>query len=280
MEFNNFCPENFSASNFSLLNPNAEIFVPRSRQIDSLNCQNSSQLDDEQNDCPQNDNCSSQKVNKNLCEICGCFSLHPTNEFQQKNHQRICSEEINQKLEFSIQQSKNKVCGICFDVVYEKSQNNQKFGILSGCKHCFCLDCIENWRKTNLESSVTKTCPECRVYSQFIYPSSFWIDDIAEKDKILTEYKNYCAQKDCKHFKGGFGICPYREDCIFQHRLIDRRIDDDEEQNFASSIWQNVQRRMNLLNSLQRSAPRMTVIPFTFDLTDGDDFTFYFPNFD
>lgn len=46
-------------------------------------------------------------------------------------------------------QSKDVVCGICMDKVYEKpTEGERRFGILPNCCHAFCLSCIMTWRKT------------------------------------------------------------------------------------------------------------------------------------
>ena len=34
-----------------------------------------------------------------------------------------------------------------------------------------------------------RACPECRVTSDFVTPSKFWIEDEEEKKKLITGYK-------------------------------------------------------------------------------------------
>ena len=52
------------------------------------------------------------------------------------------------ELSFAIQRSKDKVCGICMDVVMDKKPSSEaRFGILSDCNHTFCLPCIRKWRQ-------------------------------------------------------------------------------------------------------------------------------------
>ncbi|KAK2737016.1 hypothetical protein FQN55_001348 [Onygenales sp. PD_40] len=60
------------------------------------------------------------------------------------------------------------------------------FGLLVNCDHVFCLDCIKSWRASSaadaqpagssldsrVPSKTTKTCPLCRVASDFVIPSS------------------------------------------------------------------------------------------------------------
>ncbi|PGG95259.1 hypothetical protein AJ79_10159 [Helicocarpus griseus UAMH5409] len=73
----------------------------------------------------------------------------------------------------------NLECGICME-------NPTIFGLLINCDHIFCLDCIRGWRSsvgntaedvvdsadTNVSRKATKTCPLCRVKSEYVVPSS------------------------------------------------------------------------------------------------------------
>lgn len=51
------------------------------------------------------------------------------------------------ELSFAIARSKDKTCGVCFEVVREKSGRAKRFGILPNCNHIFCLECIRKWRQ-------------------------------------------------------------------------------------------------------------------------------------
>jgi hypothetical protein len=51
------------------------------------------------------------------------------------------------ELSFAVARSKDKTCGVCFEVVMEKPPREQRFGILPNCNHCFCLTCIRKWRQ-------------------------------------------------------------------------------------------------------------------------------------
>ena len=42
--------------------------------------------------------------------------------------------------------SKLVECGICYERVLDK--RGERFGLLSGCNHAFCLSCVRNWRGT------------------------------------------------------------------------------------------------------------------------------------
>ena len=62
------------------------------------------------------------------------------------------------ELSFQIAQSRDKVCGICMDNVYDKKPVSEaRFGILSECNHVFCLACIRKWRSAkNFENKIVR----------------------------------------------------------------------------------------------------------------------------
>lgn len=59
----------------------------------------------------------------------------------------IQQHERDMELSFAIARSKEKSCGVCFEVIMEKTSGEQRFGILPNCNHCFCLSCIRKWRQ-------------------------------------------------------------------------------------------------------------------------------------
>ena len=81
---------------------------------------------------------------------------------------------------FAYAKSKEKTCGICMEVVVDKQPKGEaRFGIMPNCNHCFCLGCLRTWRQAkNFESKVIRSCPECRITSDFICPSRFWVSSI------------------------------------------------------------------------------------------------------
>ena len=51
------------------------------------------------------------------------------------------------ELSFAVARSKDLTCGICMEVVYQKTVSSERrFGLLSNCNHVFCLTCIRKWR--------------------------------------------------------------------------------------------------------------------------------------
>lgn len=47
----------------------------------------------------------------------------------------------------ALARSREQTCGICYEVVMEKPERENRFGILPNCNHCFCLSCIRKWRQ-------------------------------------------------------------------------------------------------------------------------------------
>lgn len=155
------------------------------------------------------------------CDLCGRPCLHPYNLDQQLQHREDCLREHEREMElsFAIQRSKDKVCGICMDTVVEKTPiTSSRFGILEKCNHIFCLDCIRKWRGTKqFETRTIRACPECRVSSDFVVPSKYWIEDQTDKDKLISDYKAALRAKPCKYFDEGKGDCPFAGSCFYKH---------------------------------------------------------------
>lgn len=142
-------------------------------------------------------------IHGDLCELCQRYCLHPTDVEQQKMHNLECiaQHEKDMELSFAIQKSKDKTCGVCFEVIMEKPGREQRFGILPNCIHCFCLECIRKWRQAEqFDNKIKRACPECRITSDFVCPSLFWVDTKDEKDKLINDYKGALQAKDCKYF--------------------------------------------------------------------------------
>ncbi|KAK5639428.1 hypothetical protein RI129_011920 [Pyrocoelia pectoralis] len=159
-----------------------------------------------------------------VCDVCNRKVLHPTDEEQRKRHRQECqppsgSGSISAQ---ASQSSGDKSCGICFETVVEKESFDRRFGILNRCNHVFCLSCIRKWRQArSFENRVVKSCPSCRVPSEFVCPSSYWVETKEEKDRLIKCYKQVLANKPCKYFKQGRGECPFGNKCFYLHALPD-----------------------------------------------------------
>ncbi|CAL7937194.1 unnamed protein product [Xylocopa violacea] len=159
-----------------------------------------------------------------ICELCNCAALHPHNEELRKKHTNACvkQHEVDMELSFAIQRSREKSCGVCFEVIMEKASGEQRFGILPNCNHCFCLSCIRKWRQAKqFDNKIIRACPECRIASDFVCPSMYWVDTKEEKEKLILDYKCALSTKDCKYFNKGRGKCPFGNKCFYLHALPD-----------------------------------------------------------
>ncbi|XP_014373409.2 E3 ubiquitin-protein ligase makorin-1 isoform X3 [Alligator sinensis] len=125
-------------------------------------------------ECRYGENCV--YIHGDVCDMCGLQVLHPVDAAQRSQHIKSCIEahEKDMELSFAVQRSKDMVCGICMEVVYEKANpSERRFGILSNCNHTYCLKCIRKWRSAKqFESKIIKSCPECRITSNFVIPTT------------------------------------------------------------------------------------------------------------
>lgn len=128
-----------------------------------------------------------------VCDMCGLQVLHPTDASQRSDHIKACIEahEKDMELSFAVQRSKDIICGICMEVIYEKTNAcERRFGIMSNCNHAYCLNCIRKWRSAKqFENKIVKSCPECRITSNFVIPSEYWVEEKEEKQKLIKKYK-------------------------------------------------------------------------------------------
>ncbi|GFX77017.1 probable E3 ubiquitin-protein ligase makorin-1 [Trichonephila clavipes] len=244
-------------------------------------------------ECPFENHCP--YVHGDVCELCMKACLNPFDDDQRKMHIENCEKELEEDMElsFAIQRSLDKSCGICMDVILEKEPiSERRFGILEKCNHVFCLSCIRKWRKVKtfegnshidsvLDPVVTRACPECRIASDFITPSQYWVDTDEEKKKLIEDYKVALSKKHCKYFKQGKGSCPFGGACFYLHAKPDgtkvelpppvrrRRQNQDGELDFMGRIflWDYLELRDNdILMQLELD-------DFMYALSDSDDDT-------
>ncbi|XP_006902795.1 PREDICTED: probable E3 ubiquitin-protein ligase makorin-2 [Elephantulus edwardii] len=167
-----------------------------------------------------------------LCEICRLQVLHPFDSEQRKAHEKVCMSTFEHEMEkaFALQASQDKVCSICMEVILEKaSASERRFGILSSCNHTYCLSCIRQWRcAKQFEKLIIKSCPECRVISEFVIPSVYWVEDQNKKNELIEAFKQGMGKKACKYFEQGKGICPFGYKCLYRHAYPDGRLAEPE----------------------------------------------------
>ncbi|KAM6986355.1 putative E3 ubiquitin-protein ligase makorin-1 [Aplochiton taeniatus] len=169
-----------------------------------------------------------------VCDMCSLQVLHPTDNAQRSDHTKACIEahEKDMEISFAIQRSKDMMCGVCMEVVFEKANpSERRFGILSNCNHCYCLKCIRKWRSAKqFESKIIKSCPECRITSNFVIPSEYWVEDKEDKQKLIQKYKDGMGSKACRYFDEGRGSCPFGSNCFYKHAFPDGRLEEPQPQ--------------------------------------------------
>ncbi|CAL1567341.1 unnamed protein product [Knipowitschia caucasica] len=179
-------------------------------------------------ECRYGVNCA--YLHGDVCDMCGLQVLHPSNGTQRSEHTKACMEahEKDMELSFAVQRSKDMVCGVCMEVVFEKQNlSERRFGILSHCCHCYCLRCIRKWRRAKqFESKIIKSCPECRITSNFVIPSEYWVEDKEDKQKLIQKYKDGMGTKACRYFDEGRGSCPFGSNCFYKHAFPDGRLEE------------------------------------------------------
>ncbi|KAI0980892.1 hypothetical protein GJ496_011386 [Pomphorhynchus laevis] len=170
--------------------------------------------------CCDNPNC--ENIHGEYCALCKEYALDPNNTNQRNEHDRCCNKKSDDEIDVAVavQSSLDKVCSICWEAVINVTKISEaKFGLLQNCNHIFCLNCIRQWRaagNTGLDHEVEKTCPVCRVPSDFVVPSN-WFCKEDDKHKIINKYLKRTAEIHCTYFNFGAGQCPYGRKCIYRH---------------------------------------------------------------
>ncbi|XP_021243808.1 E3 ubiquitin-protein ligase makorin-1 isoform X2 [Numida meleagris] len=196
-------------------------------------------------ECRYGENCV--YIHGDVCDMCGLQVLHPIDAAQRSQHIKSCIEahEKDMELSFAVQRSKDMVCGICMEVVYEKANpSERRFGILSNCNHTYCLKCIRKWRSAKqFESKIIKSCPECRITSNFVIPSEYWVEEKEEKQKLIQKYKEAMSNKPCRYFDEGRGSCPFGGNCFYKHAYPDGRQEEPQRPKVGTASRYRAQRR-------------------------------------
>ncbi|TYZ61818.1 hypothetical protein PybrP1_002300 [[Pythium] brassicae (nom. inval.)] len=145
-----------------------------------------------------------------------CFYLHALRE-------DVDTEDDMLEIGRELQASAELECNICYDNILQKEE---RFGLLSGCTHAFCLSCVRNWRGTADQPKQTvRQCPVCRVETLFVIPSSRMVTSEARKKALVDTYRKNLAAIPCRHFSEGRGTCPFGTSCFYAHRYPDGTLD-------------------------------------------------------
>ena len=150
------------------------------------------------------------------------------------------------------------VCGICLENVAE---SGRKYGLLSGCQHSFCFECLMEWRKEgSSEAQDRRKCPTCREKSSYVVPSSVWASTTEEKERIVHEYHERLSGIPCKRFDGRLGSCEFGSDCFYLHLDDDgnnvKALDKTTQELYEERRRKSNQRRRS--SSLQREIDMIT----------------------
>lgn len=136
------------------------------------------------------------------------------------SHSAIVDQQEVDLVAQEVETSKELECGICYEVVLDKP--NERFGLLSGCSHAFCLSCLRNWRGMDDQAKDNlRQCPLCRVETYFIVPCNRMISDPERKTRVCEEYIENLHTIPCRHFDQGQGTCPFGSSCFYLHQYPD-----------------------------------------------------------
>ena len=84
------------------------------------------------------------------------------------------------------------------------------------------------WRRVGLQRGICtaacslfpRSCPECRITSNFVIPSEYWVEEKEEKQKLIQKYKEAMSNKACRYFDEGRGSCPFGGNCFYKHGTL------------------------------------------------------------
>ncbi|KAG3216915.1 hypothetical protein PC129_g12244 [Phytophthora cactorum] len=174
-----------------------------------------------------------------------CFYSHSLPE-------RVESEEEMLAMGEEIRLSQDLECGICYEVILQKGE---RFGLLSGCNHSFCLTCLRNWRSSeNQPRQTVRQCPVCRVETKFIIPSGRMVTRPERKKILIDVYRKNLSGIPCRHFDEGRGTCPFGTSCFYAHRYPDGTLASRQVRTAVDADGQyDVLRQVRLENFLKQS---------------------------
>jgi E3 ubiquitin-protein ligase makorin len=170
---------------------------------------------------------------------------------QRKAHEKMCMLTFEHEMDkaFAFQASQDKVCSICMEVILEKaSAFERSFGVLSNCSRTYCLSCIHQWQcAKQFENLIIKSCPECRVISEFVIPSVYWVENRNKRNELIEAFKRGMREKACKYFEQDKGTCPFGSKCLYHHAYPHGRLAEPEKPRkqlnsegtvrFFNSVW-------------------------------------------
>ncbi|KAB0372497.1 hypothetical protein FD755_016289 [Muntiacus reevesi] len=129
-------------------------------------------------ECCYGENCV--YLHGDTCDMCGVQYIKCC----------IKAHEKDMELSFEMQRSKDMVCGICMEVVYEKANPSEsRFGILPNCNHNYSLKCIRNWRSAKQFESKMINCPfGGNCFYRHVYPDG--CREKPQRQKFIEDQEN------------------------------------------------------------------------------------------
>eukprot|EP00466_Bigelowiella_natans_P008489 jgi/Bigna1/75499/fgenesh1_pg.35_\ len=107
----------------------------------------------------------------------------------------------------------------------------RRYGLLSGCDHVFCLECIRQWRRTATQKKeVVRKCPMCRQTSYYVVPAHRH-DTGEDKRKTIERFKSSTSMIPCRYQSQG-RACPFGHRCFYLHldeNGVDTKPDEEKE---------------------------------------------------
>eukprot|EP00189_Rhodosorus_marinus_P012996 CAMPEP_0184744184 /NCGR_PEP_ID=MMETSP0315-20130426/7005_1 /TAXON_ID=101924 /ORGANISM="Rhodosorus marinus, Strain UTEX LB 2760" /LENGTH=343 /DNA_ID=CAMNT_0027215821 /DNA_START=724 /DNA_END=1756 /DNA_ORIENTATION=+ len=183
-------------------------------------------------ECRYGHNCRYQHGNQ--CPSCLRNVLHPNDPEEADKHVNSCA--LKADFYKKIEESKDIDCGICYEKPVLK---RRKFGLLRGCDHSFCLDCIREWRGNQEDfGTAVRHCPVCRVETWVVIPSPYFIKDKKEREEMFEQYREKLSTIPCRNFNNGDGSCPFSNSCMYAH--IDKYGHDTKKDNLTFDANGNV----------------------------------------
>jgi len=104
-------------------------------------------------------------------------------------------------------------CAICYEYPPSKGR---RYGLLSGCDHVYCLECIRQWRRTDSQrKDIVRTCPMCRQTSYFVVPAHSHVKG-EDKRRTIERFKQSTSTIPCRYKSQG-RKCPFGHRCFYLH---------------------------------------------------------------
>lgn len=215
------------------------------------------------------------------CPHCKANCLHPHNKRFANQHLKLCEQKskLMNTLPPDVQEtSANVICAICLETIANKGN---RFGLMTGCDHAFCVTCIRSWRNKSNDGSMAKTCPTCRKDSLFIIPSIFYCTGEL-KNRMVEQYKANLKEQPCKYFVKS-SSCPFGPDCFYAHINQDGSLADSS--NMKNIVKSRANRNnnarldfhsfemdvVNLLSQLSHMSPQYVMELLRDMLADEDE---------